>query len=393
MRKYLLTALIFLVSLLSSAQGRRNNLDQIGDCEGAINIFKSGDYTLQFPGNGGLFDEFSAYPSLSDLSKSNVIWLTYIADYSGTLTLSTEIDQNYIQMVVFEEGAGDICQELALGSAEIKRLINSKAEKKIGLTEESSAGYLYPMEVSAGTKISIALTTADKVRAFVKMNFQFKPKGSHAYSNESKVVDSRNDEFGPTLAIRVRDIVTKETITSNFLVIGLKELKAFYRGSDFLFNVNHNGKIDIQCDAEGYFFVDTSLTVQADVSREITIYLEPVAKGKSLQIEEIEFKQGTSDFMPGSETKLRRLKDFMALNADLSIEIQGHVNSVGEENGFTAQKLSESRAKKVMQYLVDNGIAKERMISVGYGNTRPVYPTPKFAAEEQANRRVEILIR
>ena len=97
--------------------------------------------------------------------------------------------------------------------------------------------------------------------------------------------------------------------------------------------------------------------------------------------------------MPGSETKLRRLKDFMALNADLSIEIQGHVNSVGEELGFTAQKLSESRAKKVMQYLVDNGIAKERMISVGYGNTRPVYPTPKFAAEEQANRRVEILIR
>lgn len=393
MGKYLLIALVFLVPLVSSAQGKRNNLDQIGDCEGAINIFKSGDYTLQFPGNGGLFDEFSAYPSLSDLSKSNVIWLTFIADYNGTLTLTTEIDQNYIQLVVFEEGAGDICQELAMGSAEIKRLIQSKTEKKIGLTEETSTGNLYPLEVTAGTKISIALTTVDKVRAFVKMSFHFKPKGSHAFSNEAKEVDARSDEFGPTLAIHIRDIKTKETITSNFLVIGLKELKAFYRGSDFLFNVNHSGKIDIQCDAEGYFFVDTSLTVQADVPREITIYLEAVAKGKSLQIEEIEFKQGTSDFMPGSETKLRRLKDFMALNADLSIEIQGHVHAVGEENGFTAQKLSESRAKKVMQYLVDNGIAKERMIAVGYGNTRPVYPNPKFAAEEQANRRVEILIR
>lgn len=393
MEKYLLTALIFCLSLSLSAQGKRSTLDQIGDCEGAVNIFKSGDYTLQFPGNGGLFDEFGAYPSLSELSTNNVIWLTFIADYNGTLTMSTEIDQNYIQLVVFEEGAGDLCQELAAGSAEIKRLVDLKTEKKIGLNDASSTGFLYPLEVTAGTKISIALTTVEKVRAFVKMNFQFKPKGSHAFSNEAKVVDARNDEFGPTLAIHIRDIKTKETVTSNFLVIGLKELKAFYRGSDFLFNVNHSGKIDVQCDAEGYFFVDTSFTVQADVPREITIYVDPVAKGKSLQIEEIEFKQGTSDFMPGSETKLRRLKDFMALNADLSIEIQGHVHAVGEENGFTAQKLSESRAKKVMQYLVDNGIAKERMIAVGYGNTRPVYPNPKFSSEEQANRRVEILIR
>jgi outer membrane protein OmpA-like peptidoglycan-associated protein len=46
-----------------------------------------------------------------------------------------------------------------------------------------------------------------------------------------------------------------------------------------------------------------------------------------------------------------------------------------------------------MQYLVDNGIAKERMTAVGYGNTRPVYANPKLASEEQANRRVEILIR
>jgi outer membrane protein OmpA-like peptidoglycan-associated protein len=393
MGKQLLTALFFFLTLLASAQGKRNNLEQIGDCEGAVNIFKSGDYTLQFPGNGGLFDEFSAYPTLSELSKSNVIWLTFIADYTGTLTMSTEIDQSYIQMVVFEEGAGDICQELAMGTAEIKRLITTKSEKKIGLNVESSAGTLYPLEVAAGTKISIALTTSEKVRAFVKMNFQFKPKGSHAYSNESKVVDARSDEFGPTLTIQIRDVQTKEVITSNFLVIGLKELKAFYRGSDFLFNVTHSGKIDIQCDAEGYFFIDTSFSVQANVAREITIYLEPVAKGKSLQIEEIEFKQGTSEFIPGSETKLRRLKDFMALNADLQIEIQGHVNAGGEENGFTAQKLSESRAKKVMQYLVDNGIAKERMTAVGYGNTRPVYENPKFAAEEQANRRVEILIR
>jgi outer membrane protein OmpA-like peptidoglycan-associated protein len=393
MKKHLFTALIFCAVFTTIAQSKRSSIEPISDCEGAVNIFKSGDYTLQFPGNGGMYDEFSAYPSLSDLSHSNVIWLTFIADYSGVLFLTTEIDQNYMQMVIFEEGTGSICQELTAGTAEIKRLISIKSERKIGLNQQTSEAFLYPLEVSAGTKISIALSTVEKVRAFVKMNFLFKPKGSHAFSNETKLVDLRDDEFSPSLSIRIRDKNTQESITSNFLIAGIKELKALYRGSDFLFTVNKSGKIDIQCDAEGYFYLDTTLAIQVNSNREITLYLDPVAKGKSIQIEEIEFSQGTSDFLLGTEAKLRRLKDFMALNAEVQIEIQGHVNAVGEDNGFAAQKLSESRAKKVMQYLVDNGIAKERMTAVGYGNTRPIYANPKFAAEEQANRRVEILIR
>jgi outer membrane protein OmpA-like peptidoglycan-associated protein len=393
MKKYLLTAVLLCATIVSLAQNKRSSIEPISDCEGAVNIFKSGDYTLQFPGNGGIYNEFAAYPSLSELSSSNVIWLTFIADYNGVLFLNTEIDQNFIQMVIFEEGAGSMCEELASGTAEIKRLIIANSEKTIGLREQASEGYLYPLEVHAGTKISIALTTVEKVRAFVKMNFLFKPKGSHAYSNESKVVDLRDDEFSPSLTIRIRDKSTKETITSNFLIAGLKELKALYRGSDFLFTINRAGKIDIQCDAEGYFYLDTTFTLQVNINREIIIYLDPVAKGKSIQIEEIEFSQGTSEFLVGTETKLRRLKDFMALNAEVQIEIQGHVNASGEDNGFASQKLSESRAKKVMQYLIDNGIAKERMTAVGYGNTRPLFPQPKFAAEEQANRRVEILIR
>jgi outer membrane protein OmpA-like peptidoglycan-associated protein len=82
----------------------------------------------------------------------------------------------------------------------------------------------------------------------------------------------------------------------------------------------------------------------------------------------------------------------MALNSDVNIEIQGHVFLIGD-NGLASQKLSEARAKRVMAYLVDNGINKNRMTAVGYGNTRPIYPTPKFAYEEQANRRVEILVK
>jgi flagellar motor protein MotB len=33
------------------------------------------------------------------------------------------------------------------------------------------------------------------------------------------------------------------------------------------------------------------------------------------------------------------------------------------------------------------------MTSVGYGNSKPIYPDPKNAFEEQANRRVEIVVK
>jgi len=96
--------------------------------------------------------------------------------------------------------------------------------------------------------------------------------------------------------------------------------------------------------------------------------------------------------LKSSEPKLRRLKDFLALNSTLEVEIQGHVFAMGD-NSFAGQRISEARAKRVLRYLVDNGIDKGRMTSAGYGNTRPIYENPLRTYQEQANRRVEVLIK
>ena len=92
-----------------------------------------------------------------------------------------------------------------------------------------------------------------------------------------------------------------------------------------------------------------------------------------------------------SEPKLNRLKDFLLLNSDISIEIQGHVFALGD-NSLAGQKVSEARAKRVKKFLIEHGVNKNRLKSKGYGNTKPIYEEPKFSYEEQANRRVEILV-
>jgi outer membrane protein OmpA-like peptidoglycan-associated protein len=169
-------------------------------------------------------------------------------------------------------------------------------------------------------------------------------------------------------------------------------LDALYTGSDFLFNLDRNTRLNVRCDVEGYFYVDINDTsVSATEDFELLIPMELIKSGKSLVIQDIEFTPGTSEITKNSEPRLRRLKDFLALNSNLKIEIQGHVFALGD-NSFAGQKISEARAKRVMTYLIDNGIDKSRLKAVGYGNTRPIYPEPKFSYEEQANRRVEIVV-
>ena len=136
---------------------------------------------------------------------------------------------------------------------------------------------------------------------------------------------------------------------------------------------------------------DKELQILSNAESELTIFLDQIKVGMSFTIEQIEFKTGTSEFLKKSEPRLKRLRDFMVLNSDVRIEIQGHVFSL-EENTLMGQKLSESRAIMVYNYLILNGISKNRMTTKGFGNTRPICPNPKFSDEEQMNRRVEIEI-
>jgi outer membrane protein OmpA-like peptidoglycan-associated protein len=392
MTKIYLTFLMSLFSAVLFAQAKKTT-ESIADCSGAMNLFKSGKYSIQFTGSRGSQKEFINYPSLSDFSDENVIWISFIPEFDGTLSFSATLKQDYLQMAVFEEGKTDICQEISNGISEIQRLHKDKSQMSVGLNVNVKTGYLYPLKLSAGKKILIGLSTLEKSKAIVDLDFQFKVDNEIAKTkSETKIIDMRDDEFAPSLTIQVRDAETNRPIIANLTIEGSKDITALYKGSDFYFNIYRSCKASIKCDAEGYFFLDKEESFTANTNQEITLVMEPLGAGKSMQIEEIEFQPGTSEFLQGAEGKLRRLRDFMALNADVSIEIQGHVFEQGN-NSIAGQRLSEARAKRVMQYLITQGIDKTRMTAVGYGNTKPIFPEPKFAYEEQANRRVEILVK
>ncbi|NJB87769.1 outer membrane protein OmpA-like peptidoglycan-associated protein [Lewinella marina] len=90
-----------------------------------------------------------------------------------------------------------------------------------------------------------------------------------------------------------------------------------------------------------------------------------------------------------SKVELRRMADIFNKYPETDITIDGHTDSVGSE--ASNQRLSEQRAASVADYLVQLGLDRSRLVTVGHGETMPVASndTPEG---RQANRRVEVAI-
>lgn len=389
-----MTKVLFLLILLLSfspifAQ-KRLSADAYNMCEGGINIFENGDYHIGFTGKKSDHNSLGEYGSLDSFNEENVVWCSFIAPYSGHLTFKGTLESNFLQMVVFKEERNPVCEDIHNGVAEIQRLHLKKAQHTVGLDYDVQDGVLYALHLNEGTHIMVAFATDSEVKGDMELNWNF--ISDVEVVDETKIVDRRFDDFAMTLSFKVFDKETKRPIISSLSLEGVKGLSGLYVGSEFYFNIDRNLKLQVKCDAEGYFFHDSLYELSGFEDNEITIVMERISSGKTMTIKEIEFVPGTSEVTKSSMPNLIRLKDFLALNSDINVEIQGHVFSTGK-NTLAAKKVSEARAKRVMKFLVDNGIDKNRLTAVGYGNSRPLYEKPKFFYEEQANRRVEIMIK
>jgi outer membrane protein OmpA-like peptidoglycan-associated protein len=96
------------------------------------------------------------------------------------------------------------------------------------------------------------------------------------------------------------------------------------------------------------------------------------------------FDTDSSNLKPGAYAELRRISDVLNKYPQTTIEIGGHTDVRGSEE--YNQTLSLKRAEAVKTALLQNGIASQRMVAIGYGETRTI------SSEHAVNRRVEIII-
>ncbi|MBA7552156.1 Peptidoglycan-associated lipoprotein [subsurface metagenome] len=123
-----------------------------------------------------------------------------------------------------------------------------------------------------------------------------------------------------------------------------------------------------------------------------TIYLPPI--DEVIRIDNIFFDFASDVLRPESTVSLDKLVETLNDNPNIVIELGSHTDNRGN-NDFNLD-LSNRRAQSVVNYLIYKGIAPDRLVSKGYGETQPkivdkrdheAYP---FLPEEQVLTEVYI---
>ena len=113
------------------------------------------------------------------------------------------------------------------------------------------------------------------------------------------------------------------------------------------------------------------------------------ARGLVVNVSDVLFDFDSANLKPGAHERIGRVAEILRSHPDLKIEVDGHTDSVGSDD--YNQRLSERRAESVRAGLVQQGVNRDVVGTVGFGESKPV-ATNGTAAGRQQNRRVEIVV-
>ena len=137
----------------------------------------------------------------------------------------------------------------------------------------------------------------------------------------------------------------------------------------------------------------TAADLQARLYSSISAIMETRkgARGLVAALSGVNFETNKATLKPVAREKLSKLSGvLLGFPGEYKLEIEGHTDSTGSD-GYN-QKLSESRAVSVRDFLMAQGIPAERIpSSQGFGRTRPIAPNDTKTNREK-NRRVDIVI-
>jgi outer membrane protein OmpA-like peptidoglycan-associated protein len=101
------------------------------------------------------------------------------------------------------------------------------------------------------------------------------------------------------------------------------------------------------------------------------------------------FETDSAKLSPSAENVVRRISETMKNNPDLKVAVVGYTDSTGDFNYNI--RLSERRAKAIVDALVKDGVAADRLAGVGVGPLSPVATNDTVEGRTQ-NRRVELVL-
>lgn len=340
-------------------------------------------YHLKFKGNKT--KNKSSVLNYCDLKVdcNNFIWMEYTPTHLGEFQIETSTKLDTFLLFIFEASGDEFCDEIKAKKA---KLVTCEQR-----TSQDTSFQIY--KALQNQNYVIALYAAKSKVDPIDVAIQYTPLNEKGQIfKDSLMLNLVFHSDQPVLGIHFRDEITLYPVIARMYLSASSMIDGTYRASDILVNNQKRLKANIKVDAEGYYSKDISGHLILNTTHHDTIWLTPISRGSITKLDDLYFSGGLAVILEESIPRLKRLKDFLLLNPDISIEVQGHVNDEGG-NSVSSLRLSKKRAQKVVDYLINSGIDPSRLTAIGFGNSKPIFKSPVSDEEREANRRVEVKIK
>jgi len=122
--------------------------------------------------------------------------------------------------------------------------------------------------------------------------------------------------------------------------------------------------------------------------------MTPIYEGKTFTLENLYYDVNSSNIRPDAALVLDELLKILVEFPKMKIELSSHTDSQGDAK--YNQWLSQRRAQSAVEYLLSKGISKNRMVAMGYGESKLINQCKDGVEcsdeEHQINRRTEFKI-
>ncbi len=196
----------------------------------------------------------------------------------------------------------------------------------------------------------------------------------------------------------VRDAITTYPLEAKIEIIDntADEIVATFTTNSqtggYIFNLPSGKNYGINVSKDGYLFHSENFNIADTADYQevvIDIDLQKIEVGTTVVLKNIFFDYDKATLRPESFAELNRVVGILVKQPKLKIEISGHTDNKG---GMDYNKqLSKARAKTVVDYLIEKGIATERLTFEGYAFEKPI-ATNDTDEGRQLNRRVEFKV-
>jgi len=187
-------------------------------------------------------------------------------------------------------------------------------------------------------------------------------------------------------------------------------MQDYVTGNDgkFLFRVYDNEDYNLVGETEGYLVKRQEYTTKGksvdpktltelvtNITFDTIVVLEKIEINKIFVLENIYYDFNKYDIRPDAARELDKLVQLLTDNPEIKIELSSHTDSVDTEEYNLW--LSQKRAESAVNYLVKRGIANDRLVAKGYGESKPIARNTNpdgsdNPAGRQKNRRTEFKI-